>query len=239
MSNTVGHGSRHLLSMRWRDALFAHWPVEPDVIEPTLPEGLAVDTGPDGRAWLSIVGFVMEDIRPRFSPIGRSFPELNLRTYARHGDETGVYFYNLDADDRLSVAVARWLFKLPYYRAEMRVTERDGGIRYRSYRTHDGIAPAAFDATIEPQGTAEPVEPGSLAAFLVENYRFFVAGDGALYEGTIAHDRWAVAPAELTIRENTLFSAEGFDWPSSEPLVQYAPGESVTADRIRRVEHSL
>ncbi|QSG09999.1 YqjF family protein [Halapricum desulfuricans] len=238
MSN-ADRDSRHLLSMRWRDAVFAHWPVECDVIEPTLPEGLAVDTGPDGRAWLSVVGFVMADIRPRFSPIGRSFPELNLRTYVRHGDATGVYFYNLDADDRLSVALARRLFKLPYYRAEMRVTERDGEIRFRSYRTHEGVETAAFDATIEPQGAPEPVEPRSLAAFLVENYRFFVAGDGALYEGAVSHEPWAIAPAELTVRENTLFSASGFDRPAGEPLVQYAPGEAVTAGRIRRAEHRL
>jgi len=227
-----------LLSMRWRDAVFAHWPIDPDVVAPTLPDALAVDTGPDGRAWLSVVGFVMEDIRPRFSPIGRSFPELNLRTYVRHGDDSGVYFYNLDADDSLSVAIARRLFRLPYYRAEMQVTESEEGIRFRSYRTHDGVEPAAFDATIEPRGPASPAEPGSTAAFLVENYRFFVAS-GTLFEGTIAHDPWAIAPADLTIRENTLFSASGFDRPSGEPLVHYAPGEAVTAGRIRQVEHRL
>jgi len=224
--------------MRWRDAVFAHWPVDPGVIAPTLPDGLVVDTGPDGQAWLSIVGFVMENIRPRFSPIGRSFPELNLRTYVRHGDDPGVYFYNLDADDRLSVAIARRLFQLPYYRAEMSVTERKEGLRFRSYRTHDGVEPATFDATIEPQGPARPVEPGSTAAFLVDNYRFFVASD-TLFEGTIAHKPWEIAPADLTIRENTLFSASGFDRPPGELLVHYAPGEEVTADRIRRVGHRV
>lgn len=120
----------------------------------------------------------------------------------------------------------------------MQVSESEKGIRFRSYQTHDGVEPAAFDATIEPQRTASTVEPGSTAAFLVENCRFFVAS-GTLFEGTIAHDRWAIAPADLTIRENTVFSASGFDRPSGEPLVQYAPSEAVTAGRIRRVEHRV
>jgi uncharacterized protein YqjF (DUF2071 family) len=225
--------------MTWRDAVFAHWPVDPEVVAPTLSEGLAVDTGPDGQAWLSVVGFVMEDIRPRFAPIGLSFPELNLRTYVRHGDASGVYFYNLDADDRIGVPIARRFFQLPYYRAEMTVTERDGAIRFRSDRTHSGVPPASFDATIEPQGSPEPPEPGSTAAFLVENYRFFAEGDGQLYYGEIEHDPWRIQPAALTIRTNTLFEASGFDQPDGEPLVHYAPQEDVTAGRLRRVEHSI
>lgn len=225
--------------MTWRDAVVASWPVEPSVVEPTLPDELRVDTDESGRAWLSIVGFVMENIRPRFVPFGLTFPELNLRTYVRHDGESGIYFYNLDADDRLGVPVARRLFRLPYYRAEMDVTERGDVIHFESHRTHEGIPSADFEATIEPRGEPGPAEPGSTDAFLVENYRFFVTGDGHLYCGDVAHDPWKVQPADLTIRENTLFEAAGFDQPSGEPLVQYSPGVAVTAGRLRRAERSL
>lgn len=238
MSSTES-ASRQLLSMTWRDAVFAHWPVEPGIVAPTLPDGFAVDTGPDGRAWLSVVGFVMEDIRPRFVPVGLSFPELNLRTYVRHGNASGIYFYNLDVDDRFGVPIARRLFRLPYYRAEIDVTDRDGAIRFRSHRTHSGVPPADFDATIEPRGTPEPVEPGSTEAFLVENYRFFVAGGGRLYYGDVEHEPWRLQPAELTVRENTLFAASGFDRPAGEPLVHYSSGIAVTAGRLRRAEHRV
>jgi|AntRauTorcE11898_2_1112593.scaffolds.fasta_scaffold14775_2 uncharacterized protein YqjF (DUF2071 family) len=231
--------TRQLLSMRWEDAIVASWPVGPDVVAPTLPEGLTVDTGPEGRAWLSVVGFVMENIRPRFVPVGLSFPELNLRTYVCHGEQSGIYFYNLDADDRLGVPVARRLFKLPYYRAEMSVTERDGVIHFRSHRTHEGVPSADFDVTIEPEGAPETVDPGSTAAFLLENYRFFVAGADRLYRGEVEHDPWRVQPARLRVAENTLFEASGFDHPGGEPLVQYAPGVDVTAGRLRTVEQRL
>jgi len=225
---------RALLSMRWDDVLFAHWPVDPSVVVPTLPDGLAVDTY-DGNAYLGIVGFRMDSIRPRGAPVGLSFPELNLRTYVQSADGPGVYFYNLDADDRIGVTLARTLFELPYYRAKMRVEGREGGTRFRSRRTHRDAASARFDATYRPTGTAEPVEPGSLDAFLTERYRFYTESDrGHLYRGDIEHPRWEVSDASLSIRANTLFEANGFDRPDGEPLVHYSPGSDVTAGRIRR-----
>ncbi|MUV90554.1 DUF2071 domain-containing protein [Halapricum sp. CBA1109] len=233
--STRSRVSRDVLSMTWRDVLFAHWPVDPDVVAPTLPEGLSVDTDAEGRAWLSVVGFVMDDIRPRFSPVGLSFPELNLRTYVRQEGAGGVYFYNLDADDRLGVGVARRLFQLPYYRAEMSVTGRSDRVHFRSHRTHDGVPPADFDAVLTPASDPEPVAPGSLDAFLVERYRFFAADDdGRLYYGDIDHDPWRVAEATLSVRKNTLFEAAGFDHPGGDPVVRYCPELPVTAGRLRR-----
>lgn len=227
--------ARSLLAMRWADVLFAHWPVDPGLVAATLPDGLAVDTY-DGDAYLGVVGFRMESIRPRGAPIGRSFPELNLRTYVRGDDGGGVYFYNLDADDRIGVLLARGLFRLPYYRAAMRVEDRgDGALRFRSRRTHRGASSARFDATYRPTGETEPVTPGSLDAFLTERYRFYTESDGGrLYRGEIDHPRWELCDATLTIRENTLFEANGFDRPDGEPLVHYSPGSDVTAGRLRR-----
>ncbi|MDY6780036.1 MAG: DUF2071 domain-containing protein, partial [Halobacteria archaeon] len=71
-----------VISMEWRDLLFAHWRVPEDVVDPKLPDALETDTY-DGDAWLGVVPFVMEGIRPRFvpEPLGLSFGELNLRTY--------------------------------------------------------------------------------------------------------------------------------------------------------------
>lgn len=221
--------------MRWEDVLFAHWPVDPAVVAPTLPAGLTVDTH-DGDAYLGVVGFRMRSIRPRGVPVGLSFPELNLRTYVRADAGPGVYFYNLDAADRIGVGIARGLFKLPYYRAEMGVDGAGDGIRFRSRRTHRGAAPAEFDATYRPNGAATTADPGSLDAFLTERYRFYTASDGGqCYRGEIAHPPWELRDATLSVRENTLFEANGFDRPAGDPRVRYAPGIDVTAGRIRRM----
>lgn len=110
-----------IVEMRWEDLLFAHWDIDPAVVTRTLPDGLRLDTF-DDRAYLGIFPFVMPKIGPRFSPVGLSFPELNLRTYVVGADGTpAIYFYNLDAASRLGVALGRRAFRLPYYRAEMSV----------------------------------------------------------------------------------------------------------------------
>jgi len=234
---------RRWLEMTWRDGLFAHWPVDPAVVAAALPDGLSVATH-DGDAYLGVVPFVMDDIRPRGVPTGLSFPELNLRTYVEGPNGPGVYFHSLDADDRLGVAVARGLFRLPYYRAETDVRRGgadatdgdDRSVRFASRRVHRGVPHARFDATYSPAGEAFTPEPGSLPAFLLENYRFYTAGSGGrLYVGEIDHEPWTLRPATADVRANTLFAANGFDRPDGDPILHYAEPIDVTADRIRRV----
>jgi uncharacterized protein YqjF (DUF2071 family) len=227
-----------LLSMTWADLLFAHWPVEPAVVEGRLPDGLTVATH-DGEAYLGVVPFVMRDIRPRYAPVGTSFRELNLRTYVREtaagrGDagEHGVYFFNLDADDRLGVALARSLFQLPYYRARMRAVREGDRVAFRSQRPGGD---ARFVAAYGPDGGLFTPEPGSLPAFLTENYRFYTADDrGRIWYGDIDHPPWRLTPATADFVENDLFAVNGFDHPGGEPLLHYARRIDVTAGRLRR-----
>lgn len=233
------------LSMRWGDVLFAHWPVDAGVVQQSLPDGLVADSF-EGDAYLSVVAFVMSDIAPRGLPVGLSFPELNLRTYVTHEDgPPGIYFYNLDADDRLGVPIARTLFGLPYYRATMDVARFHDGLRFRSRRIHEGVPPASFDATYRPVGEPRQPEPGTLDAFLAERYRFYAVGrdrlpavdlgGDQLYAGEIAHDRWTVQDADAEFVRNDLFEAAGFDVPEGEPICRYGPGIDVTAGRVRRL----
>jgi len=225
---------RRLVEMRWLDALFAHWRVDPATVDRRLPSPLSAATH-DGDAYLGVVAFEMEDIRPRGAPFGFTFPELNLRTYVTDGDTRGIYFFNLDADDPFSVGVARLLFRLPYYRASMDVTRDGDRVTVRSSRAHRGAAPAEFDATYGPAGGTRRVEPGSLESFLVENYRFYTDGRGGVYYGDVAHEPWPLAPADCEVRTNGLFEANGFAEPDGGPLLHYSPGVDVTADRIRRL----
>jgi hypothetical protein len=231
----AGRASADVLSMTWRDGLFLHWPVAPDVVDAHLPAGLSVATH-DGDAWLGIVAFVMDGIRPRGLPLGRSFPEVNLRTYVHRGDETGVYFFSLDAGDRLSVAAARSLYALPYYHARATV-DRDGdALRVESERDHAGEPRARLDVSSRRVGPESfSPTPGSLAAFLTENYRFFTRGR-RLYRGEIAHEPWTLASGEATVHEESLFRAAGFEPPSAEPLVHVAEPIDVTAGSLTPVD---
>jgi uncharacterized protein YqjF (DUF2071 family) len=224
--------------VKWRDLLFAHWPVAPEVVAAGLPEGVAVDTH-DGDAYLGVVPFVMADIGPRGLPVGLSFGELNLRTCVIVDGDPRVYFFTLDADDRVGVRLARSLFRLPYYRAEMEVrtsgSGRDREVRFGSRRTSADAPPAAFDATYGPDGSFSAPDPGSEVAFLTERYRFYTTDDdGRVYHGDIDHEPWSLAPGRAEIRENGPFEANGFKEPGSKPLLQFTAPIAVTADRVRR-----
>ena len=94
-----------------------------------LPKGLEVDTF-EGEAFLSIVPFTMENVRFRFLPPlpFSSLWELNLRTYVKHKNWKGVYFFTLDTDHPLAQWIARKFFNLPYRlrRMEGEIFEHDG-----------------------------------------------------------------------------------------------------------------
>ena len=245
--------------MEWRDALFASWPVDPDLLAPRLPDGLTVDTF-EGDAYLSVVPFAVRDIRPEGLPaaVGLSTPELNLRTYVRceahaerrvsdsraaeprGGDDApGVYFFSLDAGDLLGVVGARLFNHLPYYWADIDYEPDgpDGRSRFASRRRTPGARAARFDATYGPDGERFRPEPDSLEHFLVERYRYFAEGpDGEIRYSPIEHDPWQLRPATWDVQENTLFRTNGFDAPPGEPHLVYGDPLEVWAGATGRWE---
>ena len=125
-----------------------------------LPPGLELDIF-DGRAWLGIVPFRMEDVAPRGLPAlpGLSvFPELNVRTYVTHDGSPGVWFLSLDAASWPTVVGARRWFHLPYVHAAMSI-EPDGvdGVVYRSERRDAAAPPASLRG---PLSTGRPGRAG-------------------------------------------------------------------------------
>ena len=197
-----------VMSMVWEDLLFAHWQADPDRIASLLPvtrPRMELDTR-DGSAWLGLVPFRMSGVRPRGLPAvpGLSaFPELNLRTYVRVGGKPGVWFFSLDAASRLAVRAARVGFHLPYFDAEMDcVPEGDGGVGYRSHRTHPGGGEAVFEGGYAPTGPVFTAAAGSLEAWLTERYCLYAADRrGAVHRGDIHHVPWPLQPARAEFRD--------------------------------------
>ena len=103
---------------------FLHWRYPPETVQALLPDGLEVETF-DGVAWVGLIPFLMDRVRPRWLPpvpwLSR-FPETNVRTYVRGPDgRTGIWFFSLDAARLPAVLAARVGFGLPYYWSEMSV----------------------------------------------------------------------------------------------------------------------
>jgi uncharacterized protein YqjF (DUF2071 family) len=215
----VGH-------MVWHDLLFAHWPVPASALRPHVPARLEIEQF-DGTAWLAIVPFLMTGVRPRWLP---AFPvlsrtlELNVRTYVRHRDQQGVYFFSLDAERRVLVAGARATFHLNYLHADMSLQRiGDGRICYESSRVHLGAPPADLRVTYQPAGEPYLSKPGSLEHWLTERYTLFAEDpNGGLIRGDIHHARWPLQRAEAEWEHNRMTEQVGLILPSVPPLLNFA-----------------
>ena len=210
---------------RWHELLFAHWPVPAEPLRARLPAGLELDTF-EGEAWLGVVPFRMSAVRLRGAPAlpgVSAFPELNLRTYVRRGEQRGVWFFSLDAASALAVRAARLWFHLPYFEARMTCDGRADGVHYRSERTHRGAPAAALVARYAPRAAVELARPGSLEHFLTARYCLFAATRrGALLRGDIHHEPWPLQRAEAELERETLAQASGLARPNGTPLLHYA-----------------
>ena len=193
----------------WRDVLFAHWRVPFERLRPLVPGSLVVEEF-DGSGWVGLVPFRIVDLHPRLVPPlpGLSdFPEMNLRTYVRVGDKPGVYFFSLDAASTAAVLAARVGYRLPYFRADMKVASLDGWVEYRSRRR---CGQAEFIGRYAPLGEARTAEPGTLEHFLVERYALYApAAGGLVLRGDIHHRPWPLQPAQAVIDVNSVLSAHG------------------------------
>src|SRR5919204_5456752 len=208
-----------LLSQRWDDILFAHWPTGGDAVRRVLPSGVEPDLR-DGRAWIGIVAFRMTETRaaglvPRrgIGPI----PELNVRTYVRAAGEPGVWFLSLDTSSPLFLAMGRAIYGLAYHRARMLVVRSGTRVHYASVR-----GPAAFSASYEPADRGAPAAPGSLEHWLVERYRLFALRGGRVVTAEVTHPAWTLHSADVRIELNTL-EPRGIRL-RGEPLLHYSPG---------------
>jgi uncharacterized protein YqjF (DUF2071 family) len=214
-----------VMRQTWDQLLFAHWPVPFDALRPLIPAALELERY-EGEAWLGVVPFLMRDVRPRVLPAVpwlSAFPELNMRTYVTAGGKPGVYFFSLDAGNRVAVSVARRWFHLPYFRARFSVSQTDETTAYRSTRSHQNAPSADLDVTYRPTGASYASATGSLDAFLTERYCLYTTGaHGQLLRGEIHHQQWPLQPAEAEIRRNTMALAAGLTLPDIPPLLHYA-----------------
>lgn len=210
---------RPVMRQRWAGLLFLHWPVDPAVIQARLPGGLWVDTF-EGQAWLGVVPFFMDRVRPVLVPPvpGLSwFLELNVRTYVHDSaGRAGVWFFSLDCNQPVAVEIARRAFHLPYQHAAMRTERRGAGIHYQSHRRTRDAKPAEFRYDLPAEGVA--ALPGTLEWFLVERYLLFSASrDGRLFHGHVHHAPYRIAEARCERWSTEPLRLNGFEEPAGPP----------------------
>jgi uncharacterized protein YqjF (DUF2071 family) len=227
------------MEQSWHDLLFAHWSWPLDTIRAVVPKELPVDSF-EGRAWVGVVPFYLRGLRARYLPAlpGMSdFPELNLRTYVTIDGKPGVYFFSLDAANKLAVLAARSAFHLNYYHALMSVTRAQGHITYLSRRTDARGAPADFSARYRATGKGFRAQPGTLEYFLVERYCLYaVSPSGRVYRLEIHHKPWLLQPAEAQIDARSLLQSAQLTLPAEKPLLHFSAVQEMVGwlpDRVR------
>lgn len=197
-----------VMRQRWDDLFFLHWEYAAAAIQARLPSGLTVDTF-EGKAYLGVVGFRMNAVRPFGLPALpwlSYFNELNVRTYVRDASgEPGVWFFSLDCDRAPAVVIARAGFGLPYEHAEM--SFGPGLAQSCRRQGEQETARYAWSAVSSPQFAA----PGSLEFHLAERYSFFSVRRGRLVRGQVHHSPYQLSPADTTAWSDLPLRWDGFD----------------------------
>jgi len=225
-----------VMTQSWHDLLFAHWPLDPDLLRPKVPASLPLDCF-DGRAWIGVVPFSMRNVAPRGVPALpwlSAFPELNVRTYVIVDGQPGVYFFSLDAANPVAVWVARTVIGLPYFTAEMSVDVRGDEVQCQSRRKRSPRV--QFVGRYRPTGPAFQPQRGTLEYFLTERYCLYTA-DRTVKRLEIHHPPWTLQVAEAELGVNTMTEPIGIVLPAEKPLLHFAKRQDAVAWAPAGVRH--
>ncbi len=234
-----------VMRQNWRNLLFLHWPISPELLRPKIPAQLELDLY-EGTAYLGLVPFTMTGVRPvGFPPVWglSSFHETNLRTYVRLRDgEPGVWFFNLEAANSIAVRLARRFFHLPYHHARMFLEREPTGsaqdlpnLLYAGVRCWPGPLPASYCLRATPAGPVQSAQPGTLDFFLVERYILYAFRQSRLYQGRVHHSPYPIQSAKLFSLDETLIAAAGLTRPETAPLAHFSSGVNVEIFPLRVV----
>ncbi|MEU6021831.1 DUF2071 domain-containing protein [Micromonospora sp. NPDC047134] len=214
----------------WNSLTFIHWRYPPDLIQALLPTGLTVETV-DGSAWVGLVPFLMEGVRPPGVPRLpwlSAFPETNVRTYVRDDrDRSGVWFLSLDAARLPAVVAGRTSYGLPYFWSEMTVRRSEDVISYRCSRRWPAPRGARCDVDVRLGPALNERELDEQAYFLTARYRLFSVVLGRLVAAEAEHVDWPLHRAELLHLDQDLLPAAGLPAPDGQPLLHASPGVPV------------
>jgi hypothetical protein len=169
----------------WNNALFLHWVVDASLLNELVPNTLELDTF-EGKAWISLVAFTMEHIRPRllpaFSPIS-NFDEINIRTYVKGNGKSGVYFLSIEAGKRVSAWIAKSLSGLPYrYSSILRTST--------SYNSSNDEFSDRLSIDFEISDPKS--DKTELDKWLTERYALFQDSTTGMYNFEIHHCEWPI-----------------------------------------------
>lgn len=209
----------------WNHALFLHWKVSPDLLELFIPKDLTLDTF-NGEAWISVVAFTMEKIRPKnlpaFAPVS-DFHEINIRTYVTHNGKPGVYFLNIEAQKLVSAKLSKLLSGLPYEKAKMIRVRKNPLQEYTSDLKKKG-----FRFSAKYTVSDKPVSKTELDLWLTERYCLYLDRGPKTYIYEIHHLPWELQQVDIE-DIHTNYRLGSIDLNGVADRIHYSPGVKVVA----------
>ncbi len=167
----------------WNKAIFLHWEVDAEVIQEMLPKTLTVDII-NGKAWVSIVAFDMNNVRLRYlpkPPYISDFQEINIRTYVVCSGKPSVYFFSMEANNKLSCKIIKQVSKFPYRYSKMNRDET-------SYHSKNTNLNEAF--SVEYTLDNVHVVKDETDKWLTERYAVFQNYKNKIIEYDVHHIEW-------------------------------------------------
>lgn len=227
-----------LMHQDWKNLLFMHWEYDPEKIQATLPPGLFVDTF-RGKGFITMNPFLMENVSivnmpalPGFS----SFIEVNVRTYVYDKNGVpGVWFYSLDLNSLIAANMAREVFSLPYFVAELQASQERKAITVEGKR--EGEPHAKMKFTYEPISEVwHEAQTSTLDFFLLERYALFSFAANQLNIGRVHHSPYPIGDVHVGEIQTNLLELHSFELSHMKPdHTHYSPKVSVDIFPLSKV----
>lgn len=216
-----------IMMQEWHDVLFLHWPIAPELMKPNIPEDLELDLF-DGSAWVSLVLFLAKHTRPRFLPPllkAGTYLELNVRTYVKYKEKSGVFFFSLDADSPLIVQAANMGNFMPYRHAQMAMEKHKNTWRFESTRTHENSFPEHLNLSFRLD--SNPFIYTGLEYWLTERYCLWTKPKKRLVRVDIEHAPWELSYVKGTVYRNTMANFLSVPFIQEQAITHYAKKRTV------------
>jgi uncharacterized protein YqjF (DUF2071 family) len=209
------------VSAFFRHSLVLTYALPPRILEPFLPDELALDTY-QGRAFLAIALVQTEDLRPSFLPagMGRDFFLSGYRIFTRlRGgamSKRGLRILRSDTDHRWMVRAGNLLTHYNYRLCRAELEERPGEIHW-TVRTPHAEADLEVVARLDEKPAALPA--GSPFENLAEARRFagplpytfdYEEATKSIISIRAVRQQWDPQPVEVEVRRNTFLEQEPF-----------------------------
>jgi len=216
-----------LWEAEWDRVLMLHWAVPAAALQKVVPFPLDEF---DGSAWVSAVAFHLRGMRlpwagrwlGRFSLPFTNHAFLNLRTYVKVGDESGIFFLREWVPLVPTIALARPMYGLPFAPGTLEFDhQHESGSVFGQVATNGGRL--AYEAEVGRRFDA--CEAGSLTEFLMERYTAFTEWRGWKRQFHVWHPPWQQTAVEARVSDTSLLGLTG-EWASEARFAgaNYSPG---------------